>query len=418
MVWDRRDPTSGRQINADDVVFSWEKYKQLNPNSSAMAFQGGSSQSPVESISATDAETIVVKLALPDASIIPMFSAYDLFYIQPTEADGGFDPRQTVRGHGLYILDEYVPSSHFNWERNPDFYIKDHPFPEKVEVPIVSDYAQRLAQFKAGNIYTDILEGVQEDIVVTKKDVPDTLLLQENNYPTTSTAMTTFGWEAGVPYLDVRVRQALSMMIDREAIIDVLDNRANFEKEGLDTSIRRISAVPGGWTRYWLDPTDEASFGPEAKYLNYNVEEAKALMSAAGYPDGLEFDLYQGPPGRYGTAYERQVELYDGMFRNAGQKSKLSPIINPDDWLTNYSRVYRTNTYEPGAGFNGIAVIPERGYVTLALQLYNQFHKDGGGYRGAVPEGGSVLEGDPFLNDLTVKIKQEFDTDAQNRPGA
>jgi ABC-type transport system substrate-binding protein len=31
MVWDRRDPTNGRQINADDVVFSWEKYKGARP---------------------------------------------------------------------------------------------------------------------------------------------------------------------------------------------------------------------------------------------------------------------------------------------------------------------------------------------------------------------------------------------------
>jgi peptide/nickel transport system substrate-binding protein len=413
MVWDRRDPTNGRQIDADDVVFSWNKYKELNPNSAAIANTGAGSQSPVESVTATDAQTVVVKLVQPDASIIPMFSAYDLFYIQPKEADGGFDPRNDVRGAGMYILEEYVPSSHFTWARNPDFYIKGYPFPDTVQVPIVSDYAQQLAQFKSGNIYTDIFENVQEDVIVTKKDAPDTLLLQENNYPTTSTALTVFGWEESVPFLDVRVRQALSMMIDREAIIDVLDNRQNFEKEGLEPGIRRVSAVPGGWTGYWLDPTDEASFGKEAKYLNYNVEEAKALMEAAGYGDGLEFDIYQGPPGRYGAAYERQVELYDGMFRNAGQKPTLTPITNSDAWLSDYSRVYRTNTYKPGDGFNGIAVIPERGYVTVALQLYNQFNNKGGGYRGAVPAGGSVLDGDPKLNDLTSKISREFDTNAQ-----
>ena len=58
-------------------------------------------------------------------------------------------------------------------------------------------------------------------------------------------------------------------------------------------------------------------------------------------------------------------------------------------------------------------MIPERGYVTVALQLYNQFHKDGGGYRGAVPAGGSVLQGDPKLNDLTVQIIQEYDHNNQ-----
>lgn len=413
MLWDRRDPTNGRAIDADDVVFSWEKYRELNPNAAALAYTGGDSQAPVESVTATDSSTIVVQLRQPYASIIPMFSAYDLLYIMPRESDGGFDPRQVVRGHGPYILEEYVPSSRFTWARNEDFYIQNRPFPDRVEVPIVSDYAQRLAQFKAGHIYTDVVEPGQEDVIVTKRDVPDVQLMQQTNYPVTSTALTVFGWEENSPFRDTRIRQALSMMIDREAIMDVMDNRENFAREGLEVAIRRASAVSGGWTGYWLDPDNEAEFGEEAKYLHLNQEEARALMSAAGHPDGLQFGLFMGPPGRYGAAYDRQVEVYDGMFREAGQHPILTPITNGDEWLNSYSRVYRTATYQPGSGFNGLAVIPERSYVTVALQLYNQFHKDGGGYRGAAVNGGSVMDGDPAMNDMTVQINQEFEPERQ-----
>ncbi len=410
MLWDRRAPTNGRPIDANDVVFSWNKYSKINPNSSSLAYDAQKApQAPIESMTATDASTIVVKLHQPYASIIPMLSAYDGLYIMPKESDGGFDPRAVVRGHGPYILDEYVPSASFTWAKNPDFYIKDRPFPDKVEVPIVSDHAQQLAQFKSGNIYTDVVTNSQEDVVTTKKDVPKTLLMQDTNYPTSSTNMVVFGWEDGSQFLDVRVRQALSMMIDRQGFIDVVDNRDSFAKDGLDLAVRLNSVVPGGWSGYWMDPSDSKTFGDSAKYLQLNLAEAKKLLEAAGYPNGFDVNVNMGPAENYGAVYQKTVELYDGFFLAGGLKSSQNVVTPASNWLSNYSRVYRSATYKPGSGFKGVAVIPERGYVTVALQLYNQFHKDGGGYRGTVPAGGSVLQGDPKLNDMTVQIIQEYD---------
>ncbi|HEX5369781.1 MAG TPA: ABC transporter substrate-binding protein [Dehalococcoidia bacterium] len=414
MPWDRRAPTNGRPIDANDVVFSFQKYGALNPNAGALVYDATkAAQAPVESMTATDANTLVVKLHQPYASIIPLLSSYDGLYIEPREADGGFDPRKDVRGHGPFILQEYVPSGSFTWAKNPDFYMKDRPFPDKVEVPIVSDHAQQLAQFKSGGIYTDVVTNSQEDVSATKKDVPKTLLLQDTNYPTTSTNMVVFGWEEGSQFLDVRVRQALSMMIDRQGFIDVINNRDSFAKEGLDLAVRLDSTVAGGWSGYWMDPSDAKTFGDSAQYLQLNLTEAKKLLTAAGFPNGFEMDLNMGPAENYGTVYQKTVELYNGFFLSGGMNSNLKVITPSSNWLSNYSRVYRTASYKPGSGFKGLAVIPERGYVTIALQLYNQFHKDGGGYRGAVPAGGSVLQGDPKLNDMTVQIVQEYDHDNQ-----
>ena len=406
MVWDRRAPTNGRQIDAQDVVFSWEKYKKLNSNASAL--DGSKApDSPIDSISASDARTLVVKLRQPYASIIPMFSANDLLYIMPRESEGGFDPRGVVRGHGPWLLENYIPSASFAWTKNPDFYQKDRPYFDRAEVPIVTDYAQRLAQFRAGNIYTDVLLANQEDIVATKRDVPDTLLLQEGNFQTSSTNLTTFGWEDGVVWRDARVRQALSMLIDREGFMDVIDNRESFAKEGLDVAVRQNSVIPGGWTGQWLDPTDDKAFGPTAKYLRFNIEEAKKLLTAAGIPQGHEFNLFMGPADRYGTVYQRTVELYDGFFRAGGLNPKLTVVTPAETWLSKYSRIYRTSTYKPGDGFDGLAVIPERGYVTAALQLYNQLHKDGGSYRGTPLPTGTTTAGRP----------QAQRPHCENRPG-
>jgi hypothetical protein len=109
------------------------------------------------------------------------------------------------------------------------------------------------------------------------------------------------------------------------------------------------------------------------------------------------------------------VQLFAGMFFNGGLKPKQVGINPASLWLDQYSRGYRSKDYAAGLkkGFTGIALVPERTYPTVAVQVYNQFHKDGGGYRGMVPANGSVVEGDPRCNDLAIKISQEFERNRQ-----
>ena len=415
MKWDARAPTNGRALDAHDVVFSWNKFKSVSAGAAALAYHAENApESPIESMTATDDRTVVVKLHHPYASIIPMLSARDLLYIAPKESDGGFDPRTTVRGHGPFLLEEYVPSSRFVWRRNPDFYVKGRPFIDRVELPIISDQAQRLAQFRAGNVFTDVFAASQQEVVGMKREIPDVMLVQDGNFPASPSPVLTFGWEQGSQFRDQRLRQALSMMIDREAYIDVIDNRENFRKDGLELPVALNTVVPAGWGPYWLDPADAKDFGPNAKYLSLDLAEAKKLTAAAGFNDGFEFDMNFGA-GQYGAVYERQVQVLAGMFENGGLRPKQIGITPNSLWLDQYSRGYRSKEYAAGQkkGFTGIALVPERTYPSAAIQVYNQFHKDGQGYRGMVPAGGSVIEGDPKSNELAIKISQEFDRDRQ-----
>ena len=88
-----------------------------------------------------------------------------------------------------------------------------------------------------------------------------------------------------------------------------------------------------------------------------------------------------------------------------------SDLATASVWLDQYSRGYRSKEYAAGQkkGFNGVSLIPERTYPTAAVHAYNELHKDGQGYRGMVPAGGSVVNGDPMANDMALKITQEFD---------
>jgi peptide/nickel transport system substrate-binding protein len=409
MKWDARTPTNGRVADAEDVMFSWNKFNELNNASLSLSAN-------IDSLSAPDSSTIIVKMKAPDASIIPLFSGRDLLYVEPREAEGGFDPRSEVRGHGPFILEEYVPSSHFTWARNPNYFVDGQPYFDKVEVPIVSDIATQLAQFRAGNIHTDVLAASPEDIVQTHRDLPDTLLLEAGAFNATSSTLSTFGWDANAFWHDQRNRQALSMLIDREAYVDVIFNRDRFAEDGIEVGIRFNSIVPGGWgTDFWLDPTDETSFGPEARFLNYNVEEAKKLLSAAGHPDGFEFDLYFNGGPQFGAAYARGAELYAGFFGDGGLTVNQVGVAPFDVWLSHYSRRYSVafGTYSENPHHAGVSYVAERPYSTLPVQLRNQMHPDGQGYRGMIPPGGTLEAGDPKSNELTVAINQEFDKERQ-----
>jgi peptide/nickel transport system substrate-binding protein len=414
--WDARAPTNGRLADAQDVVKSWEKFSQINPGRSTYIYDATNAPSaPVVSLTAPDSRTIVVKLKEPDASIIPLFAG-TTFSPQPREFDGGFDARTTVRGHGPWVLEEHTPSARFVWRKNPDYYVKDRPLFDRVEIPIVPEYATRLAQFKAGNIYTDVTggnAGGQADIVPTKRDQPGLLLLKADAFPTQSSWGFTFGWDGNAPFKDQRMRQAASMLIDREGYSDVIDNRDGFARDGLELEWAINSIVSAGWTGYWIDPNNEKEFGANAKYLKHDLAEAKKLIAAAGM-NGVEFDYTYDSSGRF-PVLTKAVELYTAWFIEGGLKPKANPISNAAELQDNYYYGYQSAGYAAGTkkGFGGIYQNSERPFATVGLLVFGLLHKDGAFYKGMTPDGKNVQNGDPKVNELALKIKQEFDVERQ-----
>ena len=136
--WDSRAPTNGRLFDAQDVIESWQKYAKLNTTASNLVYNAETAPSaPIESVSSPDPRTIVMKIKQFDSSLFQLLASWDHFYVMPRESmNGGFDPRQVVRGTGPWQLDEYVPSSRITWRKNPDYFVKDRPYADKIERPL------------------------------------------------------------------------------------------------------------------------------------------------------------------------------------------------------------------------------------------------------------------------------------------
>jgi ABC-type transport system substrate-binding protein len=410
MKWDRRDPTNGRVIDTEDVLFSWKKFEQLNPSAANMS-ANRSPVAPIESVTAPDKETIVVQLKQPDSSLLPLFASWDHFYLMPRESDGGFDPRNVIRGHGPWILEEHEPSVRFVWAKNPDYFMPGLPYADKLVRPIIPEYSSRLTQFRSGEIHTPTASAL--DIIQTKQDVPQTSIQEELAYSTTIWHGLAFGYEDDSPFKDARVRQATSMLVDPEAYVDVIDNRAYFRDAGMDLESARNSIIAAGWGDFWLDPADEEAFGPNAKYLGHDIAEAKALLAAAGYPNGFDYDMYFSN-GLYGAIYLDSVNLISGMLRDGGLNATLRGFPY-EQFKDIYYEAYYGPSYESGKthGFNGIVHLANPQLPTVASHLFTFVHKDGGRFHGMTPDGNNPQLGDPKLNDEIEKLKLEFDRDKQ-----
>jgi peptide/nickel transport system substrate-binding protein len=415
--WDSRPPTSGRVVDAEDVVFSWNKFVNLNTDALDLWYDSQRSpQGSVESVQATDDSTVVMKLRKPDSSLFHLL--VQRFYIVPRESDGQFDPRSEVRGHGPYRIAEYEPSLRIVYEKNPDYYRNDRPFPDRLERPIISEYATRLAQFRAGNIMTDIFIGTQEDVVPTKTDLPDLLLLNDGSFSRRMESFITFGYEGDIsqsPFKDQRLRQAASMMIDREGYLIAMENVDNFARAGieLDTAIQTV--VAAGWPDYYLDPKSP-EFGPSANYLEFNPSEATKLMSAVGYPDGVQSEMFFLSEETYGPPYRKSFEVMSAMLIDGGMDLKLTGLTY-DNYLDNHYFGYISTDYLAGKkkGYTGVYFCAERPFPTIEITLFATMHKDGSAFHGMTPNGENAHLGDPKVNDLIDKIRTT--TEKENQVG-
>src|SRR5262249_43030238 len=144
---------------------------------------------------------------------------------------------------------------------------------DRIERPIITEYAQQLAQFRAGKIHTSVV--VPEDAISTKRDLPGTRLRLPEAFTTNPNPYIRFGYEGDSPFKDVRLRQAVSLSLDRSTFLSAMDNLDDFRREGLDLPSAYNTVIAPGWVGYWLDPLVEKTFGPSAKYLKYDKAEAK-----------------------------------------------------------------------------------------------------------------------------------------------
>lgn len=397
-------PVNGRAVDAQDVAFSFERMSERGIIRTAVA-NSVNPNAPVVSVKAADAKTVVVKLKEPLVFAMDLLTRRQALGIVPKEAAGAYDPRRTPIGSGAFIMSAFEPSVRVVFKRNEKHYDQPRPYLDSLEYPIVTEYATGLAQFRAGNVHWyNLLRA--EDVLPLKRSLPHL-----NMFATDVSAdgiRTLFGLLPAAdgkksPFLDERVRQAYSMAMNRDLWIEVVYATDNLTKEGLPVETRWNTALVAdvfeGW---WLDPKGK-SFGANAKFYAHNAAEAKKLLAAAGYANGVELQSHVVSSG-FGPDFLKLIEILEGFAAEVG--FKLTPH------LTDYQTDYVPNYRDSSGRFSGIAYKsgPASPAADAVARLEFDYHsKSSDHWYGYDVNGKGDFSGDPYVDQAIEKAKAEFD---------
>ena len=275
----------GSPFTSDDVLFSWTRI--LDPATAAVnaanflnvkggeAFLAGET-TELEGIQAPDPQTVVVTLEQPEASFLTILStAGSLIFSRAFFDANGGDTSQTANGTGPFIFKEYVPATSVSLERNPNYWEAGLPYLDGIEAVIASDDTARTGALIQGAV--DFIEYAP---------LRDVDMLEETDGLTVAGDELTNIRYLGInlarePFGDVRVRQAIAMVIDRTPIIE---SAVFGHGVGVDTVF-----APSFWAGF-----DREVPAPD-------IEGAKALLAEAGYPDGFETTLITYAPYSFMT---------------------------------------------------------------------------------------------------------------------
>jgi ABC-type transport system substrate-binding protein len=338
--FDPRPPTSGRALNSADVKYSWGIFVKTNAFRTYLA-QETNPEAPVTALETPDANTVVFKMAYPSAPFMPYLTWNRILTVMPVEADGKFDPKTDMRGSGAWRLKEYKPSSLQSYEPNPDWYDAAKMSFAGLTYYNVPEYAARLAQFTAGNLAEMGGTGVlQQDILATKKAHPD-LLLKAIDKLKLYQEFIRFSYLPSSPFMDERVRRGASMLIDRDLLIDTVNETKQFTDAGFKIEKRWATVLAVG-EPWWLDPKGK-DFGPEASVFKFDPAEAKKMMRAAGHNAAIKTQFVI--PSNAATDLEREAQILSNMLGDKGDfEIQFKKAELATDWRPNYH--FNTDKHE------------------------------------------------------------------------
>lgn len=283
--------TDGKPVTAEDVAFSYER-AQAVPGSVA-SFKGFLRN--VAKVEIKDPHTLIITSRAPDPLLpINISSVYVVSkHVGQTATTDDYNSGKAMVTDGPYAFVSYTPGDRIEMKRNERFW-GPKPEWEKVNYRYIANPAARTAALLSGDVdvidkvsFSDI-EKLEKNPKVKVWSYPGlrALIMQPSFNPNPSKFLTD---KAGKPLdknplLDVRVRQALNIAINREAIAD------------------RVAR--GGVTvaTQWM-PAGSFGYDPDRSKIEVDPNKAKALLTEAGYPNGFKLTMHV-PGERYPLAPE------------------------------------------------------------------------------------------------------------------
>jgi peptide/nickel transport system substrate-binding protein len=380
----------GSPFSAADVVFSYGRIKQ--PQGTMHPYVAG-----VKEVNKIDDYTVDFVLEGPNPVFLRNLTIFHIMsrtWAEKTKSlnvQNYKDKEETyasrnANGTGAYMIKVWEPDKRITMQANPNWWDKRAGNVTEVNyLPIKSD-ATRVAALLAGDV--DLVTDLPtQDVARLQKD-PKLKVLEGAENRAIFIAMDLGSNELKYssvkgknPFKDLRVRKALDMAVDREAI-----KRVTMRGLSIPAGLMIAPNVHG-----WSKDID--------KVTPVDINGAKKLLAEAGYPGGFEFTL-NCPNNRY-VNDEEICQALVGMWARIGIKTKLAA-----EPMSTF--VAKLQNFDPSAYMLGWGVATfDALYMLQALARTRTSGADGSFNYSRVS--------DPRLDQLIDAMKTEMD--AKKRDG-
>ncbi len=266
--------SSGNPLTADDVVFSFNRLKNIKGNPAFLA-------DSIASVEAVDTYTVAITLHQVDPSFLanlPNNNAFNVADSKLIKENGGTDAEdaatvdaaeaflnQTSAGTGPYMLERWEPQVETVLVRNPNWR-GEPPYFDRVIVTNIAEPATQKIALEAGDIdlaldlTSDQIAGLENnpEIAIARSAAPIHHFLLMNRNP-----------DIGGPVSDPLVAQAIRYALDYEGYLALWGGI----QPGSDLAVGLAGAL-----------------GPD-QAIKRDLDKARELLAQAGYPEGFEITL-------------------------------------------------------------------------------------------------------------------------------
>lgn len=300
VYWHDLEPMNGRQLIASDIQYALEVYKS---ESSVI----GPLLEVVDRFETPDDHTLRIVLQQPAAYFLRSLAQPPLVIFGKEAHESSEGLQSWPVGTGPFILTEQESRVGMKMEKNPKYFKKGVegdalPYLDGIETVFLQDPATQLAAFRSGEIdfYSFWVETVDALYSVLESN-PDTVV-QVN--PPAPTGQIHIGLRLDKePWNNVNVRRALSLAINRDAIVEAV-------YKGV-----AVPSQPMDWSYFGSDWPYETGAPELGEYMQYDPERAKELLAEAGYGDGIRGTM----PSQWQSGASLNVlELIQADWRKIG----------------------------------------------------------------------------------------------------
>lgn len=250
----------GSDLTAEDVQFTIEHHQ----NPETQSYSAGQVAS-VESVEIVDDSNVVFHLNSVTASLFAILGDRNgMILPKAATLAAGKDFTNNPVGSGPFKFKSWAVDANVQLERNAE-YAEDYPYMDAIDVQVVPNSSVQFANLRTGD--ADVITVDPKD----RASARETDGIQLNEW--ISTAYTQVNINTAVaPINDMRVRQALTYSLNRQAILDGI-----YFGEG---EVANGPMTKASW-----------AYNENLAPIPEDLTKAKQFLDAAGYADGLAFEM-------------------------------------------------------------------------------------------------------------------------------